>query len=109
MTKKYQITCTETQLHIIAKACELLGRVQYNQGYYIADEIPLLDYTQKFDLENDLQELLNKYPVDKRYSTERAIRCDIAFDIWRKISRNNDFTMGTEPTITIKELENTYD
>ena len=31
--------------------------------------------------------------------------CDVAFDMWRKIIRKDDFKMGSEPAITIVEID----
>lgn len=55
----------------------------------------------KFDFEERLRKLLSEYEME--FPT-RADNCDIAFDMWRKITRKDDFKMGTEPVIDVVEL-----
>lgn len=104
MTKKYQITCTEKQLQIIANACELYGDVQNGNPLSIADHLPLTQTIDRFSVRKDLIALFDKYQMQSN-----SDNANDAIAIWRKITRDNDFTTGTEPPITIKELENTYD
>lgn len=104
MTKQYQITCTEKQLQIIAHACELYGDVQNGNPLSIADHLPLAQRTDRFVVRQSLTALFKQHQMQA--CSDNA---NDAIAIWRKITRNNDFTHGTEPPITIKELENTHD
>lgn len=101
MTKKYQITCTEKQLQIIANACELYGDVQNGNPLSIADHLPLTQTIDRFAMRKDLIALFDKYQMQANSNNAND-----AIAVWRKITRNNDFTIGTEPPITIKEVEN---
>lgn len=100
MTKKYQITCTKKQLQIIANACELYGDAQNGNPLSIADHLPLAKMINRFAMRKDLTALFDKYQMQTN-----SVNANDAIAIWRKITRDNDFTMGTEPPITIKELE----
>lgn len=43
--------------------------------------------------------------TEKQLQVWLACECDIAFDMWRKIIRKDDFRMGSEPAITIMEID----
>lgn len=100
------ITLTKQQLDIIATACELLGRLMLGQSDRIGILIPFDDY--QLGLEFD--EINHRYlQVYRDYVTierdENGYRkADIPLDIWRKIARKDDFRMGSEPGIEIKQL-----
>lgn len=102
MSKRYQISLTKKQLDTIGTACEVYGRIQYGQSHYISEHIPFKNQIDRFDFEERLRKLLSEYEME--YPT-RADNCDIAFDMWRKITRKDDFKMGTEPVIDVVEYE----
>lgn len=101
MIKKYQITVTEKQLHIIATACEIYGRILGNQAEFISELIPFVDRGERWDFRKDVKRVLGNYEIDYHRTRDTV---NIAFDIWRKIDRKDDFTMGSEPSIDVKEI-----
>lgn len=102
MSKRYQLDVTEKQLQTIATACEVYGCIQYGQSYMISEHIPFKNYSDRFDFEEKIKNLLSEYEMNFPH---RAENCDIAFDMWRKISRKDDFRMGVEPPIDVVEYE----
>lgn len=102
MSKRYQISLTKKQLDTIGTACEVYGRIQYGQSHFISEHIPFKNYSDRYDFEEKMRKLLSEYEME--FPT-RADNCDIAFDMWRKITRKDDFKMGTEPVIDVVEYE----
>ena len=102
--KKYQITVTQKQLQVIGLACECFGRIQYGQPDYVMRDLPF-----GFENNNELVDIcrrfmstMGNFPIqlDKLGNRE----CDVAFDMWRKIIRDGDIRLGSEPMIEIVEI-----
>ena len=103
--KTYQLTVTEKQLQVIGLACECYGRIQYGQPDHVMLDLPL-----DFDAQNELTEMCYRFmskfkelPIEIDEQGNRE--CDVAFDMWRKIIRKDDFQMGSEPAIKIMEID----
>lgn len=97
--KKYQITCTERQLNIIAQACEVYGDGLAGNPVSIVELFPLKHSLDRFSVRKDIGDILNRYEMDTRKHPESAV----AIDIWRNISRKDNFCLGGEPSIEVEE------
>lgn len=102
MTKTYQITVTKKQLEIIGLACEIYGCVLLGQTIDIFGAMPLKKEYSKFDVNGSLEKYLQMYLDDHNRNQYDA---SIAFDMWRAIIRKKDLALGTEPSVTIKEID----
>ena len=61
MSKKYSVELTCEQMKVIAKACELMGRIQMGRIHEVVDHLPLkeeLSRSEKFALKNRLSQLM---------------------------------------------------
>lgn len=104
--KKYQITVTQKQLQVIGLACECFGRIQYGQPDYVMRDLPL-----GFELNTELSDICRRFMdsvgIFRIQLDEHGKReCDVAFDMWRKIIRDDDIRLGSEPMIEIVEIDN---
>lgn len=103
--KTYQLTVNEKQLQVIGLACECYGRIQYGQPDHVIRDLPL-DFEHKNELADICYRFMSIFsPFAIEVDEEGYRECDVAFDMWRKIIRKDDFRMGSEPTITIMEID----
>lgn len=100
------LTLSEEQLKTIATACELIGRLMLGQTDRIGTLIPFDDYKLGFEFDEINHRYLQAYhdyvTIERDENGYR--KADIPLDIWRKIAKKDDFRMGSEPGVEVKEL-----
>lgn len=100
------LTLTKQQLDTIATACELIGRLMLGQADRIGILIPFDDYQLGFEFDEINHRYLQAYrdyvTIERDENGNR--KADIPLDIWRKITKNEDFRMGSEPSISVVEV-----